>query len=670
MNKHIKLIFGACAVICNTLLADDNTYDLGIINVTSTAENTQVDADKISVKKAGMVRDIMRDIPGVYVGGTNDLNQRIYMRGSNDYGLNITIDGARQDGNVYHHAADMLMDLDLIKSISVSPGVRSIIGNSGAMGGSVAFKTVDASDMLESGQVFGGKAKFGYSENSKEFKESLMLYGRAYDSLDILGYFSNADHDYAKSAKRDKIGGDGKKQSFLIKTGLDFADFNNIKFGIERAKYTGIYPSEPEYSVKKNVYDHTYTRDTYTANYTSNPNDYVDLLLNAYYTDKHFVNNTLDSASQKTRNVGIKQIGTKLQNKTILGGDNFSQTLIYGGEYFINTSYDGYEAKPDDKAKSLSFFIEDQFKIADLTITPGIRYDHYSYYTGIAQDEFGEFSWHAFSPALAINYDFNENISTYASYAKLFKGPEPAEAVAINSRPYLSVNSEGIEPTKGDAYEIGGKFQTQISDNSNFKFDAKFFYTDYSNLVTEVYRDGLERVNAGNASVHGVELQTKYNIDTLSLLFGYSRTRTHYKDETANMMSSSRNGNTYQLNAYHNILAYSDMGDKYTFSAEYFITPIDLLIGYNMIAFNKITTQNSQKLTSFKKPGYATHDIYASWTPENGILKGLEINAGIYNLFNKYYWSHSLRNAGNTSGSFDPDWEPGRSFRASVSYKF
>lgn len=110
--KKLNLAISACVALCSVSFADENAnlkaYELETIVVSSTANgvNSQVDSDKISVRKAGLVKDILRDIPGVYTGGTNQLNQRIYVRGSNDYGLNISIDGARQDGNVYHHAAE------------------------------------------------------------------------------------------------------------------------------------------------------------------------------------------------------------------------------------------------------------------------------------------------------------------------------------------------------------------------------------------------------------------------------------------------------------------------------------------------------------------------------------------------------------------------------------
>ena len=106
----------------------------------------------------------------------------------------------------------------------------------------------------------------------------------------------------------------------------------------------------------------------------------------------------------------------------------------------------------------------------------------------------------------------------------------------------------------------------------------------------------------------------------------YSRARTSYKDKKAN-------------SGYGGVLAYSDAGDKYTFNAEYMIAPIDTLIGYSLIAFSKIDTKNGSG-TSYKKPGYAVSDLYATWAPDGGKYKGLELNFGVYNLFDKAYLSH------------------------------
>ena len=55
------------------------------------------------------------------------------MRGVSDRGLNITIDGAKQNGNTFHHNADLLIDPDLIKAIDVEVGSRSVVNGSGAL---------------------------------------------------------------------------------------------------------------------------------------------------------------------------------------------------------------------------------------------------------------------------------------------------------------------------------------------------------------------------------------------------------------------------------------------------------------------------------------------------------------------------------------------------------
>lgn len=35
--------------------------------------------------------------------------------------------------------------------------------------------------------------------------------------------------------------------------------------------------------------------------------------------------------------------------------------------------------------------------------------------------------------------------------------------------------------------------------------------------------------------------------------------------------------------------------------------------------------------------GYATHDLFASWAPQQGPLEGLEFRFGIDNVFDRYY---------------------------------
>ena len=56
--------------------ADADT-ELSAITVTANQSSNQVGSDKINVRQADSIRDVLRDIPGVYVGGTNNMNQQL-----------------------------------------------------------------------------------------------------------------------------------------------------------------------------------------------------------------------------------------------------------------------------------------------------------------------------------------------------------------------------------------------------------------------------------------------------------------------------------------------------------------------------------------------------------------------------------------------------------------
>lgn len=661
-----KLALTSVFAICSVALGD---IDLGTVKVTSqTSDGDEIDATKIDVRNASMIKDIMRDIPGVYVGGTTPLNQKLYIRGINDRGLNITIDGARQKGNAFHHAADLYLDADIIKSVDVGLGVNSVVGSSGALGGSVAFKTVDASDLLQDGEVFGGKIKGGYASNNDEWQQSLSLYGRAFDNLDILGYIGHRGYNRGKDGNGEVIGGEGDNTNYLMKLGYSFADFAKLSTSAERMQIDGDYGTRAEWPAVGALQNTKYYRDTYTANLNLNPNDLLNLDLNSYYTDHRATTNHGTGL-----NAGVKTYGGKLINKSKFGdSDSFNQTFVYGSEYYISQSYNNSAnpKTPNDKATSLSVFLEDQMRYAGFTLTPGIRFDRYNLDTmggDFNRTGRAKYSWNEWSPGVLLDYQFDMGLGLYASWAKVFRGPDVIESIRLTQANVLNiVTNNDLKPETGDVYEIGTRFQTPISDNQSISFSAKYFYNDYNNLIIEMGSGGVtevQRVNGGEAVVKGGEIAARYNVYDLSLGASYSRARTTYKDDLS------------KVQGYGGVLAYSDAGDKWTFNTEYLISPIDTLIGYNLIGFDSIKAKNGTG-TTFTKPGYAVSDIYASWLPDSGKYKGLEINFGIYNIFNKAYWSHSQRSAGSITcrgGVCSPgniDWEPGRNIKASLSYKF
>ena len=655
-----KLSLAASVAVCANAAGESV---LSGVEVTSSSGGYGVDDIKISTRNAGLVKDVMRDIPGVYVGGTNGMNQKIYMRGVSDRGLNITIDGAKQNGNTFHHNADLLIDPDLIKAIDVEVGSRSVVNGSGALGGSVTFKTVDARDLLESGEKIGAKIKTGYASNNSEFSQGLMLFTAPVEGLDFIASINHKGYDYGKSGNGNKIGGDGNDLSYLLKLGYSFLDAHRISISREHNEFKGIYPFRAEFGSwhnGANVDDYRkYERDTTTLKYEYKPSDLLNLEVTAYNTE-----HKKDDPILKI--LGVKTNGINAKAKSIVESGALTQTFRYGAEFYQSKNFNKPDNHYPEKVNNYSIYAEDALNFSSLTITPGIRYTHHELksYDGRAGNvKSYTYKFSEFTPALALDYEIIKGLHAFASYARVFRGPDVMESMYASRAKKFEANKD-LKATTGNSYETGLKYHGDINEVSSYSLSAKYFMTKYKNLIVDnnAANGALKRINAGGADISGVELLARLNLDALSLAASYTHQNVKYKDRVAN----PARGGYYTSN----IIGYRDQGDKYTFNTEYAFSSIDTLIGYNLIYFASKNTVSAGNDKSAKIPSYAVSDIYATYAPSSGKFKGLEINAGIYNLFNKAYASQSQRMADYTGNQNTIDWEPGRNFKVNVSYKF
>ena len=657
-----KLSLAASVAVCANAASESV---LSGVEVTSSSGGYGVDDIKISTRNAGLVKDVMRDIPGVYVGGTNGMNQKIYMRGVSDRGLNITIDGAKQNGNTFHHNADLLIDPDLIKAIDVEVGSRSVVNGSGALGGSVAFKTVDAKDLLESGEKIGAKIKTGYASNNREFSQGLMLFTTPVEGLDFIAAINHKGYDYGKSGNKMKIGGDGNDLSYLLKLGYSFLDAHRISISREHNEFKGIYPIRAEFGSSHADDDYRkYERDTTTLKYEYKPSDLLNLEVTAYNTE-----HKKDDPVLKI--LGVRTNGINAKAKSVVESGALTQTFRYGAEFYQSKNFNKPDNHYPEKVNNYSIYAEDALNFSSLTVTPGIRYTHHELksYDGRAGNvKSYTYKFNEFTPALALDYEIIKGLHAFASYARVFRGPDVIESMYAGRAKDFEANKD-LKATTGNSYETGLKYHGDINEVSSYNLSAKYFMTKYKNLIVDnnMANGALKRINAGGADISGVELLARLNLEALSLAASYTHQNVKYKDR---VLTSCRRGTVGPCYSTSNVIGYRDQGDKYTFNAEYAFSRIDTLIGYNLIYFASKNTVSAGDDKNVKIPSYAVSDIYATYAPSSGKFKGLEINAGIYNLFNKAYASQSQRMADYTGRQDTIDWEPGRNFKVNVSYKF
>lgn len=130
------------------------------------------------------------------------MNQQIQVRGIGESGLNISIDGARQLGTVFHHNGRTIIDPDLLKRVNVDVGSRSVSSGMGALGGAVQFTTISAGDMLQDGEAFGGKVKSSYATNNQQWQNSLMLFGKSMGPTGIIGLCQLQKHEFGRNRRQ------------------------------------------------------------------------------------------------------------------------------------------------------------------------------------------------------------------------------------------------------------------------------------------------------------------------------------------------------------------------------------------------------------------------------------------------------------------------------------
>lgn len=682
MFKKITLLSIATSLaLANSFSVNEEKYELDNISVTSSSLGTNnIDYVDISEKASGNIRNALRQIPGIYMGGTSNLNQKIHIRGLNEKAINITIDGARQMGNIFHHSANLIIDADMIKAVDVGTGVLSVVNNSGSLGGSVAFSTIDAIDLLQDGNLVGGKVKTSYATNNKEWQNSLALAG-AHHGFSILAYAKHNSYEFGKSANNQRIGGtDGKDTNVLIKLAYE-KDEHKVKLSYENTDYKGRYPLKGEFGITDNtaILSQSTPRKTLIFNYAYNPSDIIDFNLK-FYNTKHTLSHQFTkedillanlSKPNTIKDSNVNTFGFYINNKTILGNDEINNTLRYGVEYYKTTGYNSnikqfsidnskqnvsftpMPNSPKDKTSNFSAYLEDRIKINNFYITPGLRVDKYTLDNSGAKKQ----SFNNISPALALEYDFTNGLNVFAGYQKAFRGPAPVEVFKV-SQIVTSVISDDLKPETGSLYE-GGLSYNYENDDLNIQAIAKYFYADYKNLIKELASTDKTttyvRKNTGGAKISGMELFAKLAYKDFSASFSYTKQDTKYKD---GFKTSSKNGSTSL--AKGDVLAYTDMGDKYTLNLEYNFANLDTILGYNLLAFSSKTLEDKSK-----RAGFGVSDVYLAYYPS--YVKNLELNLSVNNIFNKLYVSHTTRGANMGANT---DYEAGRNIRFGFAYSF
>ncbi|QUJ70615.1 TonB-dependent receptor (plasmid) [Photobacterium sp. GJ3] len=621
----------------------------------SSSSEFMTDED-ISVRQADHLSDLLRDIPGVDVGGTHSVNQRINIRGIGETDLDIRLDGASQYANMFHHIGNLTLNPDIIKAVDVQVGANSVLN--GGLGGSVMFETKSAKDLLRPGEQYGIRLFAGYGSN--DFTQgSVSLYGQLTDALDALLYAYQIDRNNFKDGNGDEtLGYEGTVDDIMLKLGWEPAANQRLQFTYDRYRDEGDYNPRPDMSTTANngltqdqLAPTNYDRDTFSARYHLNQGDALDLSVTVY---QNRIKLTRDESAltpwppnrQSVNTAENINTGTTILAVSEVNLGGMAHTLSYGGEGNIQDSKNKYGSQPgnEETLTSWALYLEDKIQVTDaFRVTPGVRFDTVDRDAVTSDQTFDDISW-----ALAADYDVTDNLTLFASTRSLFKAP-PLLETFINYQD-IAYLADDIKAQTGQNTQ--GGFRWQYNQGlSSYGSTITVFKTQLDDYLASEYSAGqYVFFNNGDAEIEGFEASFFYGYDALTAKLSYSKSDNENTTNHAPILAA--NGRS------------SDVGDSIGLTLDYSLYDFDLYLGYR----GQFVLEEDNVLPGTPvKDSYDVHNIYAQWAPRQ--IDGFVLTFGVDNLLDEAYVSHASR-SGTARGLDTADLEPGRNIKLSASYQF
>ena len=617
-------------------------------------ENVRHDSS-VKVQQADLLNQYLPTVAGVNVGGTSGMDQHIYIRGlgSDNAGsaLKITVDGVRQpETRGFNHSGISGLDPDLYKTTEVSVGNNSVTLGNNAIGGGVAFTTVDAQDLLLPDQKMGAKVKLGYASNDQQFQRSLTTYAKPNEQLDMIVSYGERDSDGGEDGKGNHIQGDDITiKSILAKVNVMPAEGHKITASYQSYDNHGNYPFRPNIGYQANLPNNIHpgysNNETYALGYEYKPHSNFELNSKIY----HLTNESLSQGLRGTTPMRIATSGKTdgmtasiKQQLTQHHGDHaLTHTLNYGVEgYKKSATLESSDITED--ATSVGVYLQDRIELGRFALTPGVRFDHYKPSERLSSDDYNQLSG-----ALAGEFKLTPNHSLFASYTQLFNGPPLPETVYQSGQTFVN---KDLEAETGANAELGisSRFQGVFDSQDSMSLTAKVFDTQYDNKIDRITGvdcatgntvtggECASYINAGETTIKGYELSAKYRLNNMRLNAGYA----HAKSETEQ---------GYQLN--------KDSGDQLNLGFNYDIN--DKFSLGSAIRHVKGLTRRTSATAVADLPSFTTYDVFGSYRPS--ALPQLIVDAGVYNLTDAYYYEH-VSNTG--------DKAMGRNVKVTLSYQF
>lgn len=253
-----------------------------------------------------------------------------------------------------------------------------------------------------------------------------------------------------------------------------------------------------------------------------------------------------------------------------------------------------------------------------LTIIPGVRVDKTKLKPGAGVPLTEAVEDTAASPKLAVLYAINDNLSVFGSVAHTVRMPVLDEVFSRTSAT-ASNFSLNLKPEESDNFEGGItlSFDDVIAQGGAVRVKVTAFRNDVSNLITRGTANSPYFVNIGESRFEGVEIEAEYAARNLFARAGLS------------VIDGENRITGLPLNTIP--------ADELDVTIGYRFTDLNLQAGWRgEFAADQEDIGPGGRRTG----GYGVHNLFLTWTPDDGALSGLEVRAAVDNLFDRQFRRH------------------------------
>jgi hemoglobin/transferrin/lactoferrin receptor protein len=344
---------------------------------------TVIDQFEIERRQPSTYEELLGDVPGVTIeGGPRGISQEPNIRGFQDEQVVLRVDGARQNFDLAHRGR-FFTDPEILKRVEVLRGGNSTLYGSGALGGVILLETKDAIDVVEPGELWGGRIKGGFNSQGTEFigAGTLAVQHGDFDALAFYSYrpmlddLEDGDGDPILNSEIDAMNG-------LAKFGYQPGD-HRFELSYQRYDDEGLTPRNANAaSTPTTVVDRELTYQRARADWSWRPagSKLFNMDALAYF-------NAADVVEDRVADARLDETDYETFGLDIVNRSEFELGLPVRLSYGMEAYQDTQEATrnggprpqaPDAQARYVSAFAQgDMLLGGGVILTPGLRFDRF-----------------------------------------------------------------------------------------------------------------------------------------------------------------------------------------------------------------------------------------------------------------------------------------------------